>query len=420
VRKDSPGDAGDWNSIVPINVYNVREGRINSTLDGGLLYERGMTNVVEINMRNLARWMDGVFDANLLAGTNAVSTKIDSANGYIVYVSDRRGDRVKPEQDPVGVQLNTTNGMVDNEDIYGQNNLLDPGEDVIDDGIDLSTGLTKQGSLQKDQSELPDPNQVSAQFPLIAGGAISARTVAAKSVAAWANPNNYFRRAVRLFNGEDLQTTGTGDKLSITKGLTIATENMVYIWGNYNTTGINGQPPGGSTLNDPAQTYYYSGNQVPASIVADAFFPLSKTWFDSSSAMHSDSLAMRLADLNLPSVENETSVRAGIIAGNNLSALSGSPDAGNSGSGESRLNGGMHNFPRFLENWSSRRWNFVGALIPLYHSTQALGPYNADSTIYSPPIRNWAFDISFTDPTRLPPGTPSFEYVMPTGFRQVF
>jgi hypothetical protein len=420
VRKNSPGPAGDWNSIVPINVYNVREGRINNALAGNLLYERGMTNVIELNMRNLARWVDGVFDRTLLAGTSAVSTNIDSANGYIVYISDRRGDKLKPEMDTAGVQLSTTNGMVDNEDIYGPNGALDPGEDVIDDGIDLSTGFTKQASLQKDQGELPDPNQVSAGFPLMVGGAISDRSVPAKSAAGWSNPGNYFRRAVRLFNGENLQTDGAAGKLSINKGLTIATENMVYIWGNYNTTGINGQPSGGSTLNDPAQTFYYTGKQVPASIVADAFFPLSKTWFDSSSAMHPDSAGMRLADLNLPTVGSETSVRVGIIAGNNMSALAGSPDAGNSSSGESRLNGGMHNFPRFLENWSSRRWNFVGAIIPLYHSTQALGPYNADSVIYSPPIRNWAFDISFTDPTRLPPGTPSFEYIMPTGFRQVF
>jgi hypothetical protein len=420
VRKDNPGPPNDWNSIVPINLYNVREGRISNTLAGNLLYERGMTNIIEINMRNLSRWVDGVFDANLLAGTNAVSANIDGSNGYVVYISDRRGDKLKQEKDPLDVQLNTTNGMVDNEDIYGPNGTLDPGEDVIDDGLDLSTGFTKKGSLQKDASELPDPNQVSVGFPLATGGAVSAATGPAKSAAAWANPNNYFRRAVRLFNGENLQTSGAAGKLSTTKGLTIATENMVYIWGNYNTTGINGQPAGGSTLNDPDQTFHYFGNQVPASIVADAFFPLSKTWFDSSSAMHPDSLGLRPADLNLPAVGNETSVRAGIIAGNNLSALSGSPDAGNSGSGESRLNGGMHNFPRFLENWGNRRWNFVGAIIPLYHSTQALGPYNADGTIYSPPTRNWAFDISFTDPSRLPPGTPSFEYIMPTGFRQVF
>ncbi len=56
---------------------------------------------------------------------------------------------------------------------------------------------------------------------------------------------------------------------------------MVYIWGNYNTTGVAGIPLGGSTLNNGG----YIGAQVPSSIVCDAFFPLSKTWFDSLRAM---------------------------------------------------------------------------------------------------------------------------------------
>ena len=77
---------------------------------------------------------------------------------------------------------------------------------------------------------------------------------------------------------------------------------MVYIWGNYNTTGINEGPDAGdSSLNEStADSHYCPGpgsgsacastvdTQVPASIVADAFFPMSKTWFDSSSALYPD------------------------------------------------------------------------------------------------------------------------------------
>ena len=85
---------------MPINVYNVREGRLSTTntsptSDANQVYERGITNVVEINMKNLARWMDGVFDQNLLAGTGAISANIAKPDGYVVYVSDRRGDNVK-------------------------------------------------------------------------------------------------------------------------------------------------------------------------------------------------------------------------------------------------------------------------------------------------------------------------------------
>ena len=42
-----------------------------------------------------------------------------------------------------------------------------------------------------------------------------------------------------------------------------------------------------------------------------------------------------------------------------------------------------------------------------------------DDLLMGPPIRDWAFDITFTTPSRLPPGTPLFQYIQPTGFKQV-
>ena len=398
----------DWNAIVPINVYNVQEGSISAGMTSNSVYERGITNVVEINMRNLARWMDGVYDTNLLVGTNAVSSNIAKPDGYTVYFSDRRGDRVKSMVDLSGATINSSNGMVDNEDIYGPNGVLDPGEDI-----------QGTGALVKDANELPDPVMLSGTTTATD---FTSRVKRAISVAAWTNPNNYFRRTVRLFNGENLQISGAAGKLSSTLGITVSSENMVYIWGNYNTTGLNAAPPNGTAaLNDSTFAYHYLGNQVPASIVADAFSPMSKTWFDSSSAIYPDTISNRLADLNLPNVAAETSVRAAIIAGNNLSALAGTPDQGNAY--ESRLNGGMINYPRFVEDWYTvnRRWNYTGSFIPLYHSTQMIGPwwYVPNYEIYQPPIRDWSFDVTFTNPTRLPPRTPLFQYVQPTGFKQL-
>ena len=412
-------DATSMNAIVPINVYNPREGWIDADLSESSIYERGLTSVIEINMRNLARWVDGVYDGNLLSGTNAVSTNIDGREGYILYISDRRGDKIKSEVDRGNNTVQMTNGTVDNEDIYGPNGSLDPGEDVLDAGPNVATGLLKKGTLQKDVTELPDPNGGTI-WPLTTN-TTTFRTTRAQTVSSWTNPNNYFRRAVRLFNGQNLQVTGAANKLSTTKGISVATENMVYIWGSYNTTGISSAPSSGTaTLNDGG----YSGNQVPASIVADAFFPLSKTWCDSMSAMYPEGgnsgNTMRTADVSVASTSEETSVRAAIIAGTNMSALTGDPDAGNDA--DSRLSGGMHNFPRFLENWLTpqRRWNFVGSFCPLYYSTQALGPWiYLDQQIYGAPSRNWAFDTTFRDINRLPPGTPMFQYIEATGFRQV-
>lgn len=390
----------NWNAIVPINVYNVREGCIDA-INCDSVYERGITSVVEVNMKNLARWIDGIYDNNLLAGSQAVSTNIANPAGYTVYVSDRRGDKVRPTMNLGGLLVDSSNGMVDNEDIYGPNGALDPGEDV-----------QETGALVKDVTELPDPAVLGGVY----GGD---QTKRALTVASWTNPNNYFRRSVRLFHGEDLVLTGNANRLSATLGITVATENMLYIWGNYNTSGINAAPPNGTaSVSDPGAPFHYLGDQVPASLISDAFFPLSKTWSDSCGAMYPASLGNRVADRNVPNASEETAVRAGIIAGNNLSALAGLPDAGNSAAGESRLNGGMHNFPRFLERWNLR-WNFIGSLIPLYRSTQAVGAYNANSTIYGAPIRNWAFDSTFLDPNKLPPSTPQFQYVQPTAFRQL-
>ncbi|MCM3871898.1 MAG: hypothetical protein ND895_14540 [Pyrinomonadaceae bacterium] len=436
-----------WNSIVPINVYNVREGHLQTSVGQDAVYERGITSIVEVNMRNLARWIDGVYDQNLLAGTNAISTNIAHQDGYIVYISDRRGDKVKsmtvanPGTSPQTFSTyNSTNGMVDNVDIYGPNGTMDPGEDVQNRGLATGANLTANGL--KDITELPDP------VALISAPPYAANTVRrAIAVAAWSNadavtPTNhkYFRNAVRLFNGENLQVAGAAGRLSITHGITVATENMVYIWGSYNTTGVNQAPAAGTaSLNSPlAASRYCPGTgagaacatlidtQVPASIVADAFFPLSKTWFDSNSAVNASDYTDRDADANQAAgsagIQSGTAVRAGIIAGNNLGALLGTPDADNDD--DSRLNGGMHNFPRFTENWlqGSRPWNFVGSFVPLYNSTQALGQWwyiTNNNSIYGAPIRNWAFDTTFLQMDRLPPGTPMFQYISPTAYRQV-
>lgn len=409
--------ATDYNSITPINVYNVREGWYQSSMDENDIYERGITSVIDINMRNLARWLDGIYDTNLFVGTPAVSTNIKGDEGYVVYVSDRRGDKKRTEYLENGSNFQSTNGIVDNEDIYGPNNALDDGEDVIDFGWEGS-GVSKKGRLQRDLTELPVTGTIFkvANYP----------DRLARAMAVMQRPTNFFRRGVRLFDGETLSFSGAAGKLSPTKGITIATENMAYIWGNYNTQGVSTIPAGGSTLN---QAGGYTGPQVPASIVGDAFFPLSKTWFDGLSAMRPEGsadarnlggTAYRMADVNLTSTSGGTAVRAAIIAGTTLSSLRATPGRDNTGD---RRNGGIINYPRFLEIWNlngtQRTWSYTGSFVPLFRSTQAMAQWENDtSVIYMPPRRNWSFDSTFLSPNKLPPGTPFFQYVQATGFRQ--
>lgn len=409
-----------YNLIVPINIYNVREGWVRSSLSEYDIHERGLMSVVDINMRNLARWLDGVYDNNLLSGTPAVSTNIKGDEGYVVYFSDRRGDKVKDEFLSDGTTYRSTNGIVDNEDIYGPNSILDNGEDVIDFGWNPD-GSSKKGSLQKDTTELPDSG-VLGTTPAT-NAPIADRLARALTVLPMKTP--FFRRSFRLFDGETQSFSAAAGKLSPTKGISVSSENLIYIWGNYNTTGITGMPADGSTLNNGG----FTGPQIPSSIVADAFSPLSKTWFDaltifypegSSDARNLAGEPYRMADDNLPSVSAGTSVRAGIIAGNTISTLTAIP--GKDASGLKR-NGGIINYPRFLELWNSSgttySWNYSGSFVPLFRSTQATGQWeNSTSITYLPPRRNWSFDDTFLTPQKLPPGTPFFQYVQATGFRQ--
>ncbi len=419
IREASP--SGTYNQIVPINVYNVREGWYQSEMDEFNIYERGITSVVELNMRNVARWLDGVYDNNLLSGSTAVGANVNGSEGYVIYVSDRRGDKVKAEYTKDGTSFASTNGIVDNEDIYGPNNLLDDGEDVIDFGW-IAGGLSKKGRLQRDLTELPTTgtiwdkslNRLSRANTVLSLSALSTST------------SSYFRRSVRLFDGETLSfNPSTAGKLSPIKGITVSSENLIYIWGNYNTTGVSSMPSNGSTLNDGTG---YTGNQIPASIVGDSFSPLSRTWFDGLSALYPEGSsypryfageAYRMADEGA-SVTEGTAVRAGIIAGTNISTLTAKPGRDSDGL---RRGGGIINYPRFLECWNlngvTNTWSYVGSFIPLYHSTQMLANWENDtSIIYMPPRRNWSFDDTFLTPSKLPPGTPFFQYVQATGFRQ--
>ena len=91
----------------------------------------------------------------------------------------------------------------------------------------------------------------------------------------------------------------------------------------------------------------------------------------------------------------------------------------NQGGGDLKMNGGVHNFLRFLENWGGTRLNYAGSLINLFNSHNNSGPFKCCNNVYSPPDRNWVFDSSFIDVNRLPPGTPYFQNIQMTGFQRV-
>ncbi len=68
--------------------------------------------------------------------------------------------------------------------------------------------------------------------------------------------------------------------------------------------------------------------------------------------------------------------------------------------------GGLHNFPRFIGNWSDRRLYLSGSLLQLNFSNYATGPFDQDAwepgsaplprediRYYQPPTRVWGYDV---------------------------
>lgn len=170
---------------------------------------------------------------------------------------------------------------------------------------------------------------------------------------------------VRLVNGQTLPSLG----------LTVATPNPLYVKGHYNA------PAADLGTANTAHTR-------PASLVADAVTLLSGNWNDGNS---DGSLNSRIA--------SDTTVNAALIGGIVPTA-------------DGFYSGGVENFPRFLEKWSGKTLTYNGSMVVMFYSQIANAPWGGTADVYSPPSRNWAFDVNFMDATKLPPGTPELRAIV--------
>ena len=166
--------------------------------------------------------------------------------------------------------------------------------------------------------------------------------------------------AFRIINGSKIP-------VSLSKGLSIASPNAMYIKGNYNNI-----------------------QKRPCSILSDSLTVLSEKWNDKyNDGTYSKQKA------------GETIVNAAIMTGN-VSTDEGDRDS---------YSGGLENFPRFLEDWSSIKFYYTGSLVCLWNSiceTEVWKGYqNNNNNYYNPPTRIWQYDTAFSNPNTTPPGTPN-------------
>lgn len=388
------GAVGDINKAIvpiPIQMFDAREGlhfdlRGNTTYfsDSSRLPRNGIMSMVDIDIANLRRFLRGDFD-NLFPNNPGLRSAIPNENGWVVYVSDRRGDT-------------NFDGELDMEDVYGSglgnNGNLDPGEDL--DGPNRpGRGFLDGGSFPTETDRYRDNTLIPDRAAV--------------------NDHRHFRRGVRLVNGSVLPGIYDSSNPQNSLGFTLASENGVYVLGNYNATGA--AAPSGQS-NTPPSGYFpqNSSTHIAASIVGDAITILSNSWNDGQSFRTATVSPYGIGGR----VASETTIRFAMLAGDTVTSRRDTPHQGGSqNSGvytDARANGGVHNFKRFLEDWSGVRLNYSGSLINLFNSRNNNGSFKCCINVYGAPNRNWVFDSSFLNPNRIPPGTPFFQYVQTTGF----
>jgi hypothetical protein len=339
----------------------------------------GVMHYVTLDVRNLSRWFQGLAPYGGGTGTLAMTN-----NGYTVYVSDRRNNRDGSNQETGEYGFEDFVNPLDANGV--PNGTLDAGEDVNANGV-----LDTYGQFPS-YNGLANTVPPGAQAPL--DGTARPTTAVGRGVAQ-VNRAIFFRRALKLTNGAIVG----GVRQIVAPGLTIATENPVYIQGDWNaSTG------GFTSATDVAQ-------HVATSVIADAVTLLSSAWNDNLS------FSQPYAPGNRPRATSF--VRVAIISGKGPAFPQPSQPApgGGGNAWDFGTDGGAHNFLRFLEGGGGTL-NYRGSIATFYYNRQGIGTYKCCSTVYSPPTRAFAFDLDFLDPNRLPPLTPVFRDLNTIGFSQ--
>jgi hypothetical protein len=194
------------------------------------------------------------------------------------------------------------------------------------------------------------------------------------------------RRGVRLQNGSKIPFSPTSGM----SGITVASDNPVYLQGDFNTGGTGSTVPSNNSSNlssdgtytnpsNPPSSSASGYTRAPCAIIADAVDLLSNNWKDANSGTLPAASATTF----------NTAIIAGIV-----------PTAGAGGDGS--YSGGAENFPRFLEDWTNKTLTYYGSMVELYKSQQSIGEWGK-ANVYVPPTREWYFDTNFR--TNPPPGS---------------
>jgi Tfp pilus assembly protein PilX len=448
--------AGTQGNFYPINLYDAREGEMRdntlpNTVSGNNTYStcsvNGIMNAVELDVGNLNRWLNSAAPGGAIAGSGA-NVNYTKQNGYVLYFSDRRGELPSTHpsnggQTPAGITngesgledvvnssanltSTTPDGVLEAATYYSyspedvdQNGFLDNwGEKNIGYGFGVNTNTAPLNSYRRvGVTGAGTAASVDcASYNQSTGALLTGNT----DQEGMANPVSGARHVLKLVDAG--MTAGGVSYLPVMPpasgctqsaanptgcgGFTVASENPVYLQGNYNTSAVD---PFWGTANNPTPS---QALHSAASIIADSVTLLSNSWGDMNSLMFPTSAASRA-----PSAD--AYYRAAIGGGKNVpfpvpTWTSAAQDFG--------TDGGLHNFLRYLENWGSVTLHYDGSLVSMYYAEYDTGTYKdgPGGDVYSPPARNYYFDVLFLNPSNLPPATPEFQDVVNLSYHQNF
>jgi len=392
-------------------------------------------NAVEIDVGNLKQWLAGVTGQDPTTGkSSGPSVDYLAQNGYVLYFSDRRGMLLNPNKTgphPAG----TKSGDAGLEDVINRSSQagtpdkkleapppnaplspkgvpLSPEDDnengVLDNWGIANMGLGFYGPLGGGAAQNLNTLIAPAKDPFTTR-INSCSTTGRKNWVSGA------RHVLRLVDGSlgnlplrpapIVVKNADGTTTKYYGGFTVASENPVYIWGEYNT---NAASFGKDT----------SGQDAAAAVIADAVTLLSNNWNDLESFGTGTAANNSVTDSSNNRNATDTYYRVAIAGGKNMSFTQPTWSGVYQDFG---TDGGVHNFLRYLENWGGNTLGYKGSLASMYYSNYGTGVYKCgNATVYSPPTRNYSFDSDFVTPEGLPPGTPMFRDVEALGYRQVF
>ncbi len=417
----------------PINFYDAREGEVrDNTVGDNSCATNGVMNAVEIDVGNLAKWLAGT-----IPGSGG-SVDYLVQNGYILYFSDRRGMLLNPHPPLGGAAAKT--GDAGLEDVINRSStpgtpdgILDPipanrtysPEDDNENGFLDNFGAANMGlgfwgttgnatqnlNLQINSGANPDP------FGTDALGNTQNRIGSCANTARknWVSGTRHVLRLVDGSLGNVPRRTDAGATLDSPGGFTVASENPVYVWGDYNTNAADAATWSADTAAFQGDVTGHSA----AAVIADAVTLLSVDWNDLYSTVGIVS-SNQVTDLGNRNPSHDGHFRLAIAGGKNMNFQLPTFDVGVSAKRDFGTDGGVHNFLRYLENWGGQTMYYKGSMVSLFYATYNTGTFKCCTDVYGVPTRAFYFDLDFSNPGGLPPGTPMFRDVNSLSYRQLF